>query len=255
MTDSLVIKCDNLQFCSASSEVIFGGEPRWFKHIVTVNAEIFVSAHENPDFMRILYGTTNTIDGRVLELLCRVLCLEPRIRRLAGADMIYDLAGYCQRYSERLFLLGSTSDSLEKALAILRVERPSLQIAGFSPPMSDYPFPESMNLDILDRIAAFKPVHLVVCFGPVKQERWIHDNSSFLAQLGVRRAYGLGGTIDFVSSKRKRAPKVFQQMGIEWLFRLASEPRARFKRTLTMFRMPYYLIRAKREVYEANHLG
>jgi N-acetylglucosaminyldiphosphoundecaprenol N-acetyl-beta-D-mannosaminyltransferase len=237
---------------SASAEYVFSGEPDRFKHIVTVNAEIFVIAHENQIMADILAGTTNTIDGRILQWLCHLSYGRTDLIRLAGADLIYDLTAFCQRRTERLFLLGAAPATLDKALKALRALYPNAQIEGYSPPIAPYPFADSINRDILEKVEKFRPHHVVVCFGPLKQERWIRDNSSALADLGVRRAYGFGGTIDFVASTQRRAPRILQQVGLEWLFRAILEPRKRLRRTLTMFRMPYYMAMTKRAIREVR---
>jgi exopolysaccharide biosynthesis WecB/TagA/CpsF family protein len=241
-----VLNCGDIQLWSAPGNYLFFAFPHQFKQIVTVNAEIFVLAHENPKLMRIVSRAINTIDGRILQFICKVLYPNLAINRLAGADLIYDLARYCHASSEKLFLLGSAPEANAKAIEVLRKRHPRLQITGFAPPMCTYPFPEVIDSDILEKVAVFRPNHLVVCFGPTKQEQWIHDHAGRLAELGVRRAYGFGATIDFVSGRRRRAPKLLQLLGTEWLFRLACEPRQRFLRTLTMFRMPLYAARTKR---------
>jgi UDP-N-acetyl-D-mannosaminuronic acid transferase (WecB/TagA/CpsF family) len=69
-----------------------------------------------------------------------------------------------------------------------------------------------------------------------------------LFSLGARCAYGLGGTLDFVSGRKKRAPKWMQMVGAEWLFRVITEP-TRIGRTAKMFKMPYFAARfSKREM-------
>jgi len=89
---------------------------------------------------------------------------------------------------------------------------------------------------------------------------WISQNANLLFRLGVRCAYGLGGTLDFVSGRKKRAPKWTQAVGIEWLYRLLTES-GRLGRTAKMFKMPYFAIKYyKREVgsigkAEASSLG
>jgi N-acetylglucosaminyldiphosphoundecaprenol N-acetyl-beta-D-mannosaminyltransferase len=172
--------------------------------------------------------------------------------RQNGSNFITDLAEHCRNHSERLFLLGASEKANGLAAQRLRDKFPGLEISGFSPPLQNYPFPKDWNESILKRIEAFAPHHVGVSFGPKKQEFWIYENASRLAALGVRCAYGLGGTMDFLSGMKPRVPKWLEFIGAEWLFRLACEPRARFRRTLTMFRMPYYAARTSREIRALN---
>src|SRR5690348_4994783 len=109
------MRCGEISMVSAPAEWLFHTE-KTFCHVVTVNAEIFVMAHENSRFQNLLKRTVNTIDGRVLRFICMLLYPGNEIRLLKGADFVYDLASWCQRTRERLFLLGSSADSNTKAV-------------------------------------------------------------------------------------------------------------------------------------------
>ena len=242
----LVLRCGRLRLYSLPPAELFRVPSSSLKHVVTVNAEIFTCAHRDPEMEAILAQTLNTIDGRVLQWFCRGLYPGWKIQRQPGSDFIYSLAEHCRTYSERLFLLGASCASNRRAGAALRTNYPGLQVAGYSPPMCSDIHDREWNREIVCAIGRFRPTHLAVCFGPVKQELWIASNAESLFRMGVRCAYGLGGTLDFVGRTKPRAPKWVQSAGAEWLFRLLCEPRRRFLRTLAMFRMPYYAIRTRR---------
>jgi N-acetylglucosaminyldiphosphoundecaprenol N-acetyl-beta-D-mannosaminyltransferase len=232
---------------------LFGGNGR-FIQITPVNAEVFVLAHENRQFAALLETTINVVDGRVLQWICKLLYPGRRIVLLKGANFIEDLAAFCRSYDQRLFLLGSSEISNERAVAKLKIRYPGLQVMGYGPPLSESPFDSPCREAILDRIEEFKPHHLGVCFGPVKQEFWIDQNAKALAAYGVRCAYSLGGTIDFLATIRPRAPYWIQYIGAEWLFRFLCEPRARFYRTLIQFKMPVYAAKTRRRITIMNSL-
>jgi len=218
------------------------------KHVVTVNSEIFVYAHENPELELALWRTVNTIDGRIVHLFCRLFYPGRKLRKLAGSDFIYNLAEHAAKRGERIFLLGADPAANRGTVAVLKQRCPDLVIDGYSPAFCSNIQEQAWNEDILGRIAGFRPAHLVVCFGPVKQEMWIQQNANYLFGLGVRCAYGLGGTLDFVSGRKKRAPRWMQVVGVEWLYRVVVEP-ARLGRTAKMFKMPYFALRYfKRQV-------
>lgn len=222
------------------------------KHVVTVNAEIFAYAHENAAFESILKHTVNTIDGRVIHHMCSLLYPGRGLRKLSGSDFIYNLAEYAAKREERIFLLGADPEANSGARAALKAHHPELLVEGYSPAFSADIEDQKWNEDILSRIADFSPTHLVVCFGPVKQEMWISQNANLLFRLGVRCAYGLGGTLDFVSGRKKRAPRWTQAIGVEWVYRLFTES-GRLGRTAKMFKMPYFAMKFyKREVEPAG---
>jgi N-acetylglucosaminyldiphosphoundecaprenol N-acetyl-beta-D-mannosaminyltransferase len=227
---------------SMSTDDLLSTDNDQLKHIVTVNAEIFAYAHENPAYAVVLQDTVNTIDGRVIHQMCSLLYPGRGLRKMSGSDFIYNLADRASKRGERIFLLGADSGANKGALAVLRRRYPELQIEGFSPTFCSNIGDQKWNEDILTRISEFHPVHLVVCFGPPKQEMWISQNANPLFRLGVRCAYGLGGTLDFVSGRKKRAPKWTQIVGVEWLYRAVTEP-GRLARTLKMFKMPYFAFR------------
>jgi N-acetylglucosaminyldiphosphoundecaprenol N-acetyl-beta-D-mannosaminyltransferase len=212
------------------------------KHVVTVNSEIFVYAHENPAFEEVLKHTVNTIDGRIVHLFSSLFYPGRGLKKQSGSDFIYNLADFAAKRGERIFLLGADEEANRGTVAALKARCPELEIEGYSPPFAKNIQEQAWNEDILGRIAKFRPTHLAVCFGPVKQEMWISQNANYLFGLGVRCAYGLGGTADFVSGRKKRAPRWMQIAGAEWLFRVITEP-ARFGRTMKMFEMPYFALR------------
>jgi len=252
--DGYSLRCGRIQLYSVPLQYLFEPRTTEFRFVVPTNAEVFVLAHENRKFAEVLTKTVNTIDGRVLQGICKLLYPKHEVVRQNGSNFVYDLAEHCQRHALRLFFVGSTEKANSSATQRLRERFPGLQVSGFSPPSRSYPFSQDWNDAILKKIEDFAPRHIVVCFGAPKQEFWIHENSSRLAALGVRCSYCMGGTIDFVSGVKPRAPKWIEFIGAEWLFRLVCEPRARFIRTLRMFRMLFYAARTARTIRPLNSL-
>ncbi|MBX4191722.1 MAG: WecB/TagA/CpsF family glycosyltransferase, partial [Candidatus Doudnabacteria bacterium] len=74
---------------------------------------------------------------------------------------------------------------------------------------------------IVDEIAASNSDILLIAYSPPKQEKWIAQN---LEKLNVKLAIGLGGTFDYIAKKRPSAPKFVHYMGLEWLWRLITQP-------------------------------
>lgn len=240
-------RCGRLNLVSLPPDSLFAGNSS-FLQISPVNAEVFVLAHENPEFGRLLQSTINVVDGRVLQWICKILYPGRSIVLLKGANFIQDLAGFCRVHGQRLFLLGSNGRSNAGAVTRLKNDYPGLQVSGYGPPLSESPFEGPCREQIISEIRRFRPHHVGVCFGPIKQEIWIQQNANILEDCGVRCAYAFGGTIDFLSSTRPRAPQWVQYIGAEWFFRFLCEPRARFYRTLIQFKMPFYAARTRRQI-------
>lgn len=236
------VRLGKVMLHSMDLDELLSNESNELKHVATVNSEIFVYAHENPEFESVLQHTVNTIDGRIVHLISSLIYPGRKLRKMSGSDFIYNIADYAARHGQRVFLLGADPQANRGTVEALRARCPELEIDGYSPAFCANIQDQGWNEDILARIEDYRPAHLVVCFGPMKQEMWISQNANLLRHLGVRCAYGLGGTLDFVSGRKQRAPRWMQNAGVEWLFRVIVEP-ARLGRTAKMFKMPYFAFR------------
>jgi N-acetylglucosaminyldiphosphoundecaprenol N-acetyl-beta-D-mannosaminyltransferase len=253
--DACAVRMGKLRLQSMEIDQLLSSGGSELKHVVTVNAEIFTYAHENPALEAVLMRSVNTIDGRIVHLLSSLLYPGRNLRKMAGSDFIYNLADHAMKRGERVFLLGSDAEANRGTVEALRLRCAGFIVEGYSPPFCANIQDLEWNEDILSRIASFRPTHLVVCFGPIKQEMWIAQNANYLFGLGVRCAYGLGGTLDFVSGRKKRAPRWMQVAGAEWVFRLMTES-GRAGRTLKMFKMPYFALRFyKRQIEFSQNAG
>ncbi|MCA9972765.1 MAG: WecB/TagA/CpsF family glycosyltransferase [Anaerolineales bacterium] len=193
--------------------------------VATVNADFVVKALHDPELRGILQeADMATADGMPLVWGARALGLHLE-DRVTGADLVPALAARAAAKGYRLYFLGAAPGVAQQAADILAAQNPGLQVAGvLSPPKSSV---LDMDPAILDDIRAAQPDVLLVAFGNPKQEKWIamhrHD-------LPVPVMIGIGGTLDFIAGKTKRAPAWMQRAGLEWAFRLLSEPRRLWKR-------------------------
>jgi N-acetylglucosaminyldiphosphoundecaprenol N-acetyl-beta-D-mannosaminyltransferase len=146
--------------------------------------------------------------------------------RVAGSDLAPVLLKVAAEKQYRVFLLGATPDSVEQAASNLRRDHPSLLLAGYySPPFSDLLAMD--HKEIKRRVREARPDLLFVAFGCPKAEKWM---AMHYRDLNVPVVAGVGATIDFLAGRVKRAPLWMQRAGMEWMFRLACEPRRLFRR-------------------------
>ena len=129
----------------------------------------------------------------------------------------------------RVFLLGGRPGSAEKAATNLQAQYSGLIVSGICCPPFGFESDPCQEEDIEARIKAARPHLLFVAFGAPKQEYWIYEHAR---QLGVPITVGVGGSFEMVGGVIPRAPRWLQDMGFEWLFRLAREPRRLWKRYL-----------------------
>lgn len=196
-------------------------------YIVTPNPEMVVYSTKDEEYRNILNkADIKTPDGFGLKL-ASLFNKEKISEIITGVGLTEDLCHIAEQKKYSIYLLGSRGGVVEKAVAKLQIKFPTLKIAGFD---------DGGEVDIdgffkdetvLNRINQCRPVILFVAFGFPKQEKLINN---YLTKLPtVKLAIGIGGTFDFISGEIKRAPKILQIIGLEWLWRLILQP-SRFKR-------------------------
>lgn len=151
--------------------------------------------------------------------------------KISGSDLIFDLCALATKHDYSVFLLGGFGSTTELAANNLKRSFPSLNIVGFSNANSD-------NSEIVNIINQKKPDILFVAYGPIKQEKWIFKHKD---QLSSKLFIGVGGTFDYLAGKQPQPPKKIRQVGLEWLWRLVTQPK-RFKRIFnSTFGLFYFL--------------
>jgi N-acetylglucosaminyldiphosphoundecaprenol N-acetyl-beta-D-mannosaminyltransferase len=205
--------------------------------VATVNPEFVMRAQADEPFRRVLEGAELCLaDGiGVVWAMRRAGCLVRE--RVTGSDLVPALACLCARRGWRPFLLGARPGVAAEAGLRLELANPGLSIAGTHP---GSPRPEDDD-ESLRRIQAARPDLLLVAYGHPEQELWIARNRH---RLGVPVAIGVGGSLDFVAGRVRRAPRWLREAHLEWLWRLAMEPwRAR-----RMAVLPWYALAVLRGV-------
>jgi len=217
------------------------------RYVVTPNLDHAVMFQEN-SALRAAYADAALIlaDGWPLVTASRWLG-KPLPERVAGSDLTPALfSAACQtRRPLRVFLLGAAPGVAERAAQAIEKRWPAVHVCGHCSPPLGFEREPATNKRILEQVAAARPDLLVVGLGAPKQELWLHAHRD---ELEVPVALGVGATIDFLAGERRRAPRWMQQVHLEWLHRLASEPRrlaARYWRDATVF--PRLLYRDWRE--------
>jgi N-acetylglucosaminyldiphosphoundecaprenol N-acetyl-beta-D-mannosaminyltransferase len=204
--------------------------------IVTSDALGLIAAQDDEDLRRIMdEADMVTPDGQGVVLAARLLDLPIR-ERVSGVDMVRRLCEVAAAEGRSVFLLGAAQGVAEEAAGKLREAVPGLQVAGTH---HGYFSPEE-EVGIIEQIRAARPAVLFVAFGIPKQEKWIRAH---LTELGVPVCIGVGGSLDVISGRLKRAPLWVRRCGLEWLFRVLQEPR-RLPRIRALPRIVWLAFRA-----------
>lgn len=186
--------------------------------IATTNPEFVMRAQADEEFRQVLEACDLCIaDGFGLVFASRWLGV-PLPERVPGSELVYNLARLAAQEGWSLFLLGAAPGVAEQAASIFQNRYPGLLIAGTH---AGTPNPAE-NDAIVQMINKSEADILFVAYGAPNQDKWIARNRQTLR--GVRLALGVGGSLDFVTGKSKRAPRWMQNIGLEWLHRLIMEP-------------------------------
>lgn len=191
------------------------------------NAHAVVCASRDDAFHEVLAKADLALpDGAPVAFMLRRLGIEGQ-RRIAGPDLMTRTLERAALLGVPVFLYGGTPATLEQLREALRRRWPALQVAGaLSPPFRAPTAAETAaDVDAINRSGA----GLVwVGLGCPKQERWMARRRGQVRAVMV----GVGAAFDFLAGTKPRAPRWMRSLGLEWLHRLAMEPRRLARRYL-----------------------
>lgn len=197
--------------------------------VVTANPEILLEARRNPAYWDILRrAEVRLVDSFGLKLVGLLSGARPA--RVTGVDFAERLLQESVNRGWKVALVGGDPGNADAAAWNIRAAYPTLAVfaergGAVSPDGSD----DEAGAEMRFRLTQFAPDVLLVGFGHPKQESWI---AKHLADFpSVKIVVGVGGTIDYWSERKRRAPRAMRAFGLEWLWRLATEPR-RWRRIL-----------------------
>lgn len=162
-------------------------------------------------------------DGIGIWLACRFIG-EQRIKRFNWTDHALNYLRECEIRGWSIFFLGSTADYLELVKCNLLKLYPNLNLSGMHNGYNNL-----SEVDLISIINNSNADILWVGLGSPKQEVWI---SNHCKKLNVPVIQAVGDIFSFLAGKRRRGPVILQRLGLEWIFRVFSEPRRLWKRYL-----------------------
>lgn len=193
-------------------------------HVVTMNAEICILARGDQELARIIRAADMvTADGAGVVWAAR-LSGWPVPERVAGYDLMLSIMHALPQWGMGVYLLGSAPEVVESAKKRLEENIPGLRVLGAH---HGY-FKGDAEEDVLCSMWNSGARVFFVAMGAPKQEKWI-DKMRSAGKLPPGLYIGVGGAFDVVAGIKKRAPLWIQRAGLEWLYRVLSEP-ARIRR-------------------------
>lgn len=208
-------------------------------HIVTINPEMISIGKKNKDFADALNSADLTIpDGVGIKLALKIKGIIQE--NIPGIEFSKKLINICDLEGFSVGFLGAKENVIQKAVQNLRSEYKNLNITYIR---NGY-FDEEQEKIIAEELKTISPRVLFVALGAPKQELFIAKLKPFMPNTVF---IGVGGSFDVWSGLVKRAPQIYQTLGLEWFYRTIKEP-SRFKRIFPA--LPLFLIQV---IIEAIH--
>lgn len=203
-------------------------------YVVTPNPEIVELCREDESYKTLINQADLVLPDGIGVIYGAKMLKTPMKGRVPGIEFAQSLMAEMAKNGKTLFLLGAKPGVAEEAKRRLEEMYDGLAIVG----THDGYFKE--DGPVVEAIRASGADVVFVCLGAPKQERWIAKNGS---TTGAKLLIGLGGCLDVFSGNTKRAPVIFQKLGLEWFHRLLREP----SRIGRMMKLPLFLVHVATE--------
>ena len=223
----LGVPVDAITFAQAQSCVMDWGKARESRYVVLANVHVVVTASREADFgAAVIAADLATPDGAPVAWMLGKLGSNKQ-QRVSGPDLTWALLGRCEAEALPVYFFGSSPYTLAALDQRLRVAFPKLVVGGYeSPPFR--PLTPQEDAEAVARINASGAGLVFVGLGCPKQELWMQAHRGHINAVML----GVGAAFDFHAGTVPRAPAWMREHGLEWLHRLASEPRRLWRRYL-----------------------
>ena len=204
------------------------------KRIYTPNTEIVMESKDDDELKNTLNQGDLIIPDGIGLIYGSKIRKKPLKERVTGFDLSIEMLKIANEKGYSVYLLGCKEGVARDAAENIKKDYPNLRIAGYH---NGYFKGNHIGIknseeerEIKNDINNSKTDILFVGLGFPKQESWINEH---IDDLDIKVAIGNGGTMDILSGNAKRAPEIYQKLGLEWLYRLVKEP-SRIKRQILL---------------------
>lgn len=217
-----------VKLCETWAEERRTNPPARARYICVTSVHGVIMAQDDPEVARVLNeADIATPDGMPVVWAIRSFGHRQQ-QRVYGPTLMLEICRNAERTGDRIFLYGGRGDTLPLLVDRLGEKFPNLRIAGsYSPPFRALTAEEdaAVQRQIIDSQADI----VFVGISTPKQEKWMYNHRERLPGLTL---IGVGAAFDFHAGRTRQAPPWMQRNGLEWLFRLISEPARLWKRYL-----------------------
>lgn len=194
--------------------------------IYTPNTEIIMMCQKDEEFLNIMNKSNINVPDGVGLIYAGKIKKFPLKEKVAGYDLSINLLKMADEKGLKLYAVGGRPGVAEAAMQNVQKKYPGIKIVGahhgYFKGTHLGEFGHEEEIAVIEDINRHKPHILFVGFGAKKQEQWIEYNKDLI---NANIIIGNGGTLDGLAGIVKRAPDIFINLGLEWLYRLIKEPK------------------------------
>lgn len=213
-----VYKNNKSEFYKEVEQKLINGEKQF---IITANPEILTVGDKDKEFDKILLDENTTITPDGIGVIKGAQMFGINIpERITGVELTMELIKLCNKYNKSMYLFGAKNDVMNKLKILIEQKYSGIDLVG-----TQNGYVEDKQ-SVMEDIKMKKPDVVLVALGAPRQEKLIYDN---LQDFDKGIFVGVGGSFDVISGSKKRAPKIFIKLNLEWLYRIAFSP-SRWKR-------------------------
>ena len=196
------------------------------KHfIVTANPEIIMRARDDKAYKQTLMEADDVVPDGIGVIYAAKFKKQPLQERIAGFDLMEQMLLLADNQAASCYFLGATEEVNAEAVQEIQALYPNIQTAG-----RHHGYIDIEDDEVVQEIEKAQPDFVFVALGYPKQEMWIHQH---LPRFSKGIFMGIGGCLDVYAGNVKRAPQIWINLHMEWLYRIVKQP-ARWKRMLPL---------------------
>jgi N-acetylglucosaminyldiphosphoundecaprenol N-acetyl-beta-D-mannosaminyltransferase len=236
-TDLFDIKISKMNMRETVAYLADAVEQQRPTQVITANPIMIMAALDDVHYKQMMQQAELIVPDGAGVVWAANFLKNPVQERVPGIDLMLELLELAQTKSWKVYFLGASTEVIEAAVANIRSRFPKLHMCGYR---NGY-FTTEQDQEVIAELQAQSPDLLFVGRAANQQEPWIHQHKSTLK---IPVMMGVGGSFDVLSGKLKRAPRIWQTLRLEWLYRLLQEP-WRYKRMLQLPKFMWLVIRKK----------
>ncbi len=223
----LSVRVDSTTYPDATRQILDWARGSESRYVCCASVNNIMEAHDSPEFRGVMNAADLvTSDGMPLVWLLRLLGIR-NAGRVYGPDLTRHVLTAAEQADIPVAFFGGSKEVLAALLRRVAVDHPALRVVyAESPPFRASTMEEDART--IDAIVSSGARIVFVGLSTPKQDRWMHAHREEIPAVML----GVGAAFDFLAGTKPQAPKWMQSSGLEWLFRLSTEPRRLWRRYL-----------------------